>query len=160
MNQIQSEHSHQELAESKPLSTLDQVSNALAVWRNDKVNQGPSIPDEIWLAIFELAKTHPPSGLRSLFQFSTNQYKKKFEQLCKPVARVQAPEETTVDTTATSQENAAVTLCEVKPLYEPDPLPTPKNSMVVEMHKPGGYVMKFHITHSQLLDALKEFLAS
>ena len=164
MNPINSESSHQEQVQPTSSITLDQVAKALSEWRANKSSQGTSIPDAIWLDIFELAKSHPPSGLRSIFQLSTTQYKNKFEKLCKPVPDPLVPAEETAApsaTTAAASQGKEVTLYEVttKPLYEPDVLPKPADCMVVETHKPDGSVMKFHITLSQLRHTLKEFLA-
>ena len=160
MNPINSESS-QERAQPKPSITLDQVAKALSEWRANKSSQGTSIPDAIWLDIFELAKSHPPSGLRSIFQLSTTQYKNKFEKLCKPAPDPLPTEETVPsEAIAAAPQEKEVTLCEVttKPLYEPDVLPKPTDCMVVETHKPDGSVMKFHITLSQLRHTMREFL--
>ncbi|MCP4473457.1 MAG: hypothetical protein GY821_02585 [Gammaproteobacteria bacterium] len=158
MNQLNSESSHTE--KISPLVTLDEVSNALSEWRKNKSSEGPNISDKIWLAIFKLAKTYSPSSLRSLFQLSSTQYKKKFEQLCKPAPIPQPAVDDALEESEVSQptQENKMTLCEVQPLYEPDVLPKSTECMVVEMHKPDGCIMKFHITMSQLRDTLKEFL--
>lgn len=158
MSRMNPESSNVELMSPRTLATLDQVSNALTEWRENKSSHGPNIPDDIWLAIFELAKTYPSSGLRSLFQLSTAQYKNKAEQLLKPAPAPQ-PVEALVepDPTALVEEDE-VTLCEVKSLHKPQVLPESTGCMVVELHKPDGCVMKFHITMTQLRETLKQFL--
>ena len=141
---------------SSDMLTIGHVVDEMETWRSNKRSQGEAIPEFIWDKIFILSEHHDVKILRTILRINNEQYERKFRER-------QASSTTALSSSTIHQHpEQSVTLCEVKQqtVYEPEALPTSKNSMVVEMHKPDGYVMKFHITTTQLRDTLKEFLES
>lgn len=142
--------------QSSDILTIGHVVDEMETWRKNKKCQGEAVPEFIWDKVFTLSEQHDVKMLRTILRINKEQYERKLRER-------QATSATALSSSTIHQPpEQGVTLCEVKQqsVYEPEALPTSTNSMVVEMHKPDGYVMKFHITTTQLRDTLKEFLES
>jgi len=74
---------------SNSATTLDEVFALLEHWREHKNKyEGRSIPNNIWLKLFELENTghYTATQLRRMFALNSQQYKTKKADLVKPVA--------------------------------------------------------------------------
>jgi hypothetical protein len=136
--------------QSQPLS-IDAVFQELQQWRDNRaIHKEISIPEALWKKIFSLAKTHPPSKIRSLFGISSQQYPHKFNQY------YPSPDATA----AKPIDPASVQFCEVNtkppPLYQPLKIPA-TNTLVVEFCRSDGQVMRIHATHDCLATIMPLF---
>lgn len=77
---MQNQHLHSTDLNSKPAS-LDSVFKAMEYWRKNKSKYGASIPDEIWLQLFQLEKAYPLSKIKQIFGISKKTYLNKRAEL-------------------------------------------------------------------------------
>jgi hypothetical protein len=140
--------------QQSPLS-IDGVLQELQHWRdNREIHKETSLPEGLWKKIFSLAKTHPPTKIRSLFGISTQQYQNKFNQYFPPSDKTAS--------TSTVAEGASVQFCQAEvhskppPLYQPLKIPA-TNTLVVEFCRSDGQVMRIHATHECLATILPLF---
>jgi len=158
--------------------TLGSVLRDIEHWRANK-NQYPnkSIPDTIWRNIFELAKVHSLSRIKSIFGVSSNQYNLKHQQL------VQAALPSIKQAENRSEKQPHADFCEVeidKLGATVTPLPNVQHAtsaavaglksndndpssyldlstIIVECIRPDGRRLKIHTTTKKINEVMQAF---
>ena len=133
--------------------TLDAVLLAMQEWRNDKGHRPTSaIPTALWQKIFLLAKNHPPSKIRQILGLTKAQYDKKFAELFPTLQQPEAPKSESID------------FCEVnpaaakhKPYSEEVPSYIQVNTVIIELYRADGTLMKIHATSQSLKEIVNAF---
>jgi len=134
--------------------TLDSVMSEMEDWRSNKTNRGNRIPDELWRKIIYLAEKHSLSKIRALFGVSKDQYDTKYNELG--------------SMNAVTKETASpeVEFREVKTKRDPHPAATERyhmpdlpatNTVVVELFRGDGKLMKIHMTTHRFKELLQAF---
>lgn len=135
--------------------SLDATIAEFKQWRNSKSHPGAAIPDALWKKLFHLANVHSAVTIRSLFNISTKQYQKKWEEFHSTSKKESPPTEALNSNKTKSQ----VEICEIKlkpSSYEAEPLPYPK-TMVIEFYRTDGQRMSIHITQDSITEVLQAF---
>jgi hypothetical protein len=112
------------------------------------------IPDELWRKIIYLAEKHSIPKIRALFGLSKNQYDTKYNELgsMKSVTKEKVP--------------ADIEFQEVKTKRDPHPAATERyhmpdlpatNTVVVELFRGDGKLMKIHMTTHRFKELLQAF---
>ena len=128
-----------------------------------------SIPDDIWEKIFILEKSHPPSRLRAILGISTTQYN-KIRQRRLAASSPLPPSASSTPTPAPApaiappivEENTTPLIewrdIKEKPVYQPAKgLAT--NTIVVELTRSDGRIMKIHTTDQSFKELIQVFFA-
>jgi hypothetical protein len=127
-----------------PKITLDIVVQSMQEWRaNKSVHQQTSIPDSLWRDIFALSPSHSPKQVRQLLSVSKAQYNRKFAQLFPSEKRAVNQEAMPVDFCEVNQAPSAV---KHTPRQEELPRYMPVNTVIIELCRADGKIMKIHAT--------------
>ena len=146
--------SHQQQNSSDEIS-LDATLSEFKQWRNNKSHLGAPNPDTLWKKLFYLADVHSAVTIRSLFNISTKQYQKKWEEFHSTSKQESPPAEAL----NSNKTKFPPEICEIKlkpSPYEAEPLPYPK-TMVVEFYRTDGQRMSIHITQDSITEVLQAF---
>lgn len=146
-------------ATSQISPTLDAVLAEFEQWRAHKPKLASPIPGALWEKIFQLAKIHSPTKIRALFNISTKQYQKKWEEKNSSTKEILSSTTTispipVATPTANSPELCAIKL---KPsTYQSQPLPSAK-TIVVEFCREDGRRMSIHTTQDSISILMQDF---
>lgn len=132
--------------------TLDTVLLELETWRSKKTSIGGKMPAELWRKIIFLGEKHGATKVRSLFGLSKAQYEGKLNELN--------------DNTGNRDLPPNIDFEEIKPQRSPHPAATERyhmpdlpatNTVVVELFRADGKLMKIHSTTHRLKELLDAF---
>lgn len=162
--------------------TLDDVYNQMTEWRNNKEKLGHSIPDTLWENIFSLEPKYSASVLKKFFSISNNQYETKRKQYLEKANGYSANQnpndvssghlsqlpETIQFNEARLQEainkvNASHSAADAKSQLKSlsnnsEPLVIDQQTVIVEVYRPDGALLKIHLKTGPLCQLINDFL--
>ena len=157
--------------------SLDSVFKALTHWRNNRrAYDTPGIPDEIWVAIFQLeGQGYPDKELRRMFGLNTTQYKRNrsiyypsqsnpdiskpiksgvnLKQLMPQFNEAIIEQETLqaqVPALAQAAQQAKQAITQLKSPGKQTQRYLDTTTVIVECIRPDGHRLKIHTTNSRL----------
>lgn len=151
------------VANSKDL-LLAEVLSLMAHWRANKKAHSDAIPEVIWHKLHVLRNHYPAKQLSSLLQIPTANIENKCHLLSQP-----PPALTSVtELLETKNSPSPLSLCEVRvqplanslpadKIYAPQKIEQ-KKTLVVELQRPDGMIMKIYATTDSIQDIFQTFL--
>jgi len=143
--------------------SLDIALQQFKDWRANKKNRAATIPEELWDRIFDFSELYKPITLCSLFGISKAQYNKQQAlRVSQAHQRVHKQESEPKEVHSVPDSNSSP-FCKIKVVppqssYQSQPLPTPK-TMIVELCRQDGQIMKIHTTQDSIDVIIKTFFA-
>jgi hypothetical protein len=172
---MQNQHLHAANSEAKPVS-LESVFQAMENWRSNKSKYGATIPDDVWLQIFQLEERYSFQKIRQIFAITKQTYfNKRLQLLGKEPPQAEHDEQTPKPVSADFSEaiisdnplQSPLTPA-APPLTRPDPKclqkadPHPASfldysTVVVEFIRADGKRMKIHTTDKSFRELMRVF---
>ena len=142
--------------------TIESTLEAFNTWRANKGEQ-KTIPDHLWQQIFELSKTYSISRLCQTFGINYGQYQnyiRKMEQIKKDALSEQPDVTVNFSSTVNEQPKADVQFCQVKKKQAQEKPPLlMTDTMVVELYREDGVLMKIHTTTDRFHELFYAFFS-
>ena len=148
---------------------LSQTLMSFSQWRLNKTHQAEPIPNKLWEQIFALEKWYSPAEIKSFFRLTSKQYTARQQAMClsktpsethdteRPVPNPQGVSDFPELCEVNVKDNPpATTPPKVNP-YALNALPSAK-TIVIELCRVDGEIMKIHTTEDSIPTLLNTFL--
>ena len=132
---------------------IGELLNQLETWRSQKGNRSEAIPDDIWQKVFSLEAQFGPKRLRAMLNISNKQYDNKRNEL---LGSHQQNDDCIPEPDTITPQPAPFCQAKVKPSF-PKVDTLNLETVVVELHRADGNVMKVHTTTASFQEIIHAF---
>jgi hypothetical protein len=132
---------------------IGELLNQLEAWRSQKGNRSEAIPDDIWQQVFYLEPQFGSKRLRAMLNISNKQYDNKRNEL---LGNHQQNDDGPEQPDNITPQPTTFCQAKVKPSFpKVDTLNI--ETIIVEVHRADGNIMKVHTTTSSFQDLIQAF---